>query len=263
MFYPDRCLFLGVQFELAAHTSPSCIRKKHLMWNTKVGYGRYDFYTIFHWEWQNTEHLIPCHFFCTFSRAVAVCFQSEAKIHQVPDCATINFCPTWNDYPFLGERFETSKQIVTIQLDASKIHDDSPGKPLWVEYTSAKKINRQTWIISDHFPIVHDEHLCWNQCNSNPIPMNQFFLNIYFHREKWTHYQHPKKYKKYPRISQDSIDFSANALPRLPWCPVSLPRDAPRERFLRHWRQLRPHCIGRGEAGELQSTKTTNVKHYP
>jgi len=69
-------------------------------------------------------------FFCTFSRAVAVCFQSEAKIHQVPDCATINFCPTWNDYPFLGERFETSKQIVTIQLDASKIHDDSPGKPL-------------------------------------------------------------------------------------------------------------------------------------
>lgn len=34
MLYPDRCLFLGIQFELAAHTSPSCIRKKYLMWKT-------------------------------------------------------------------------------------------------------------------------------------------------------------------------------------------------------------------------------------
>lgn len=34
--------------------------------NTKAWFGRYDFSTIFHWEWQNREHLIPCHFFVPF-----------------------------------------------------------------------------------------------------------------------------------------------------------------------------------------------------
>ena len=202
-------------------------------------------------------------FFCTFSRAVAVCFQSEAKIHQVPDCATINFCPTWNDYPFLGERFETSKQIVTIQLDASKIHDDSPGKPLWVECTSAKKL----YLLDRHgsFQIIFQLFMMNIYVETSVIPIQSqwiSFFKTYISTVKSEHTTNiPRNIRNIPGYLK--IPLISQRMPYLDCLDVQFLCLA--TRLASAFCATGGSCdhIALAEAGELQSAKTTNVKHDP
>ena len=131
----------------------------------------------------------------------------------------------------------------------------------WVHISEKIIFIRQTWIISDHFPIVHDEHLCWNQCNSNPIPMNQFF-KTYISTVKSEHTTNiPRNIRNIPGYLK--IPLISQRMPYLDCLDVQFLCLA--TRLASAFCATGGSCdhIALAEAGELQSAKTTNVKHDP